>query len=191
MNFILVSMNARVTSLCLEVGVLILAGIVSTGCVPARPVLRASDEGACVTVNKLESSGAAVTSNRKVIVVNFLFSESGVEPQAPMVTFGRGQTPASQGCNFLFLLVGTQDDVLAQFGIWDPRTQISDEKPATGFIVAKQATYAARFPFSTRVKEVRLFDSRREQLNVINLTAAVRTFCIQHPGDSDCKDLLK
>jgi hypothetical protein len=123
--------------------------------------------------------------------VNFIFSETGVQSEVPVVTFGRGQTPASQGCNFQFVLVGTQDEVLAQFGIWDPRTQISDEMPTTGFIVAKHAAYAARFPFSTRVKEVRLVDSRREQVRIIDLTVTVKTFCTEYPSESDCKDLLK
>ena len=191
MNSIRGPVNAWAISLWLQVGVLILIGILATGCMRDRPVLRASDEGACVTVNRLESAGAAVTSNRKVIVVSFHFSENGVEAQVPVVTFGRGQTPASQGCNFVFLLVGSQDEVLAQFGIWDPRMQISDEKPVKGLIVAQRATYAARFPFSAQVKEVRLLNSRREQLTVVNLTAAVRAFCLEYRTDSDCKDLLK
>ena len=191
MKSILNSTRARVPSRCLEVAVLILTAMVLTACAAARPVLRASDESVCVTVNNLESSGTPVASNRKVIVVNFVFRETGVESQVPVVTFGRGQTPASQGCNFQFVLVGTQDEVLAQFGIWDPRTQISDEQPTTGFIVAKQAAYAARFPFSSRVKEIRLFDSRREQVRVVDLTGALKTFCLEHPSESECKDFLK
>src|SRR4026208_2313753 len=100
MNSIFLSMYARVASRCREVGVLILAAVLLTGCVAARPILRATDEGACITVNNIESSGATVASNRKVIVVNFIFSETGVQSEVPVVTFGRGQTPASQGCNF-------------------------------------------------------------------------------------------
>ena len=156
-----------------------------------RPTLRTIDGGDCATVNTLETPGVTSPSNRKVIVVNFVFSETGAESQVPIVTFGRGHTPASQGCNFLFVLVGTKDEVLAEFGIWDPRVQISHEKPQIGFVVAQQATYAARFPFSANAKEVRLLGSQREQLNVIPLTSAVRTFCLKHPSESDCKELVK
>jgi len=191
MKFQLTSSRACSQSAWLEAGLLLFTGIILAGCMRTPPGLRASEDQACVTVNRLESPGAAVASNRKVIVVNFLFSDGKVEPQDPVVTFGRGQTPVSQGCNFSFLMLGTQDEVLAQFGIWDPRTQISDERPQKGFVVAKHATYAARFPFSTQVKEIRLLDSRREQVSVVDLTSAVRVFCREHPKDSDCKDLVK
>ena len=119
----------------------------------------------------------------KVIVATYLFRAMAVEPKEAMVAFGSSKIPRSEAKDYQVILVDHQGNVLAQYGIWNPRKLVVEKQ---GLVENPEATYSARFPFDARAKEVRVLDSQGVLVAKTEVGSVIREFCAKLKHDKDC-----
>ncbi len=140
-----------------------------------------------------------VLSAQKVFVGAFKFEtdkfgNDKIGPQELVIAFGTGKIPYSQQCDFWFELVDVKDNVLARFGISDPRQLIVDDQNKQkmgGFVKVPVAKFAARFPFSADAKEIRVLNAQEQPVTSTNVRAAIYEFCAAHEKDPDCRAVTR
>lgn len=123
---------------------------------------------------------------QKVFVATFQFQKDKIKKEKVIVALGRGKVPHSQQCDFWFELVDVKDNVLAKYGIWNPRRVIADEHKEIGFVEIPVATFAARFPFSVNAQEIRVLDAKQKKVASTDVRPAIAYFCKAHKDDPEC-----
>ena len=129
---------------------------------------------------------------RQVFVAAFQFKGDEVEAQELLIVPGTGKIPYSPKCDFQFELVDMEGNLLAIYGIWNPRLLIADEDEKTGFVEVPTAKYVARFPFTAKAKEIRVRDAQNKVVASKDVRSAIMAFCDKYSDHPECRpDILK
>jgi hypothetical protein len=120
---------------------------------------------------------------RKVIVASYVFRAGGVQAKDAVVAFGDGRTPRSEGADYRIRLVDASGAALSEYAIGDPRKVVVEKK---GLVEIAQATYAARFAFDARARQIQVTDRQGNLLALMDVGPAIRAFCAKAPKDADC-----
>jgi hypothetical protein len=185
---------------CCCLSLLLAMLVVSCGGLQPKP------EPKCVSQNNLEKKDHAPIGQQgsillvdepsqaqpmqQVFVAAFQFKGDTVEAQELRIVAGTGKIPYSQKCDFQFELVDVEENLLAKYGIWDPRILIADEDEKTGFVEVPTATFVARFPFTANAKEIRVLNAQNKIVAGKDVRAAIKEFCGKHKGHPACRSVM-
>lgn len=174
--------------------------IISCGGLQPKP------EPKCVSQNNLEKKDQAPIGQQgsillvdepsqaqpmqQLFVAEFQFKGEKVEAQELRIVAGTGNIPYSQKCDFQFELVDVEENLLAKYGIWDPRILIADEDEKAGFVEVPTATFVARFPFTANAKEIRVLNAQNKIVASKDVRAAIKKFCEKHMDHPDCRSVM-
>lgn len=129
---------------------------------------------------------------QQVFVAEFQFIGYKVESQELRIVPGTGKVPHSQKCDFQFEMVDGEENLLARYGIWDPRIVIADEGKKRGLVEVPSATFVARFPFTAKAKEIRVLNAQNKIVAGKDVRAAIKEFCGKQKDHPACSpDMLK
>lgn len=132
--------------------------------------------------------GGSPDAGSTVVVASYRFDAAGVHPREAVMAFGAANPPRSDGADYTFQLVGGQDRALAQFAIMDPRRNVVEEE---GLVEVAQAIYAARFPFQSESRGIRVLDATGREVARTDLTPVIRDFCSKLRDDRECQEALR
>lgn len=120
-------------------------------------------------------------------VAAFQFKGENIEAQELLIVPGTGKIPHSQKCDFRFELIDVEENLLARYGIWNPRILIADEDEKKGFVEVSIATFVARFPFTARAKEIRVLNAENKIVVSKDVRAAIKEFCGENKNHPECR----
>jgi hypothetical protein len=123
---------------------------------------------------------------QQLFVAAFQFKGEKVEAQELRVIPGTGKIPYSQKCDFQFEMVDAEGNLLAKYGIWDPRILIADEDEKEAFVKVPVATFVARFPFTAKAKEIRVVNDKNKIVGSKDVRAAIKKFCEKNKKHPSC-----
>ena len=163
--------------------------------------LRAVDKPSTVQLGNiiLVDKASRAPAAKKVLVAAFQFGtdkfgNDEIKSKELIVAFGTGNIPFSQQCDFWFELVDAKNNVLARYGISDPRELIVDDptkQQKGGLLKVKTAEFAARFPFTTDAEKIRVLDAQEQPVASTTVPPAIYKFCTVHEKDPDCRGVKR
>jgi len=159
---------------------ILLVGCAATGRVQEKPA-EAPRTGQVGNIMLVDNT--ARTSGDKVIVAVFHFAPDRVYSREVIATFGPNRPARTDARDYVFQLVDRQGRVITEYGIWNPRKVVVEKQ---GVVETPEATYAARFPFDSRAREVRLLDSSGNVVATTQVSSVVSEFCARLKQDKDC-----
>jgi hypothetical protein len=127
---------------------------------------------------------------RQVFVAAFKFKGDEVEAQELRVVPGTGKIPYSQKCDFQFELVDVEENLLARYGIRNPRILIADEDEKTAFVEVPTGTFVARFPFTANAREIRVLNAKKKIVASKDVRSAIKAFCEKHRDHPACRPVM-
>ena len=151
-----------------------------------------------------EISGIADTSRgsfdySKIAIIDFNIDNNKVTPIKSVVAYGYYQKKDQDYYgDFKGKIVSTNDSVIQEFGIWDPRISlydvpirddhgnVIDNKGGTKY--SDNTNFTLIIPLTKDSYEFRLYGNKSSLLASVNLTSPLNEFCKSHSQDPDCAE---
>jgi hypothetical protein len=130
-------------------------------------------------------SDPPVDETRKAVITTLHYDGDSVQMISSTVVYGDSPERVLEWDGLSLILLNSSGEVINRFSIEDPRYIDYDYPP--GGELLNEADFTLVFPFMENVKTLEVYKGKSGPLlNVIDLSASIRDFCLDHQDDPQC-----